>query len=79
MHVSTVLSRGLRHARCRSWQNTRSLWPFDNQCAYATSEDPPTISIDRSGLFNLDGSSLASVDKEPETPLAKQLKALIQA
>ena len=79
MRASAHLSKFLRHARCRSWQNSKSLWPTSKHHAYATSEESPSISIDRSGLFTLDRGGPASVDKEAETPLAKQLKALIQA
>lgn len=75
-----TLGKLLRHARSVEKQNRRSLWTWGGHHACAASEDSSTISIDRSGLFNVDGRpGGVPVDKEPETSLAKQLKALIQA
>ncbi len=82
MQNSEQFGKLLRQAQCRPWHNWRFAWPTESHVSYSTSNDPltdpPTISIDRSGLFNVDGKATVTVEKEPETPLAKQLKALIQ-
>ena len=46
---------------------------------FSTEEGGPTVAIDRSNLFNAPEHSHAPLpDKEPETELIKQLKALIK-
>ena len=49
-----------------------------NQKQFST-EEPPIISIDRSGLYNVEEHThAAALNKETETPLTKQMKALIR-
>ena len=45
---------------------------------FVTEEPPSTIAIDRSGLYHAPVQESLQIKKEPESPLVKQLKALIQ-
>lgn len=74
----TSFSRlGIRRTNLLSTALEDTLWQLGTWRGFA-SEEPPTISIDRSGLYRPDSSEPPHVNKEPETALTKQLKALIR-
>ena len=83
MIPSALAARYMRNLACTAAYSLSGVHSSSGIYTYhklfSTEEGGPTVAIDRSNLFNAPEHSHAPLpDKEPETELTKQLKALIR-